>query len=60
MKQLTDLQYGILMQALETAKYEIGEDTFIDPYDNEQEITNDQAMQAILEIEDMHITHFTS
>lgn len=44
---LTDLEYGVIMQAINNAKNEIAEDTFIDPYDNEFEVTNEQCLDAI-------------
>lgn len=47
MMQLTQLEYSVLMQAIENAKNEVEEDTFIDPYSNEDNLTNKQVMEAL-------------
>lgn len=47
----TQLEYGVLMQAIDNAKNEIAEDTFIDPYSNEEGLTNEQALEALLSAE---------
>ena len=49
---LTELQYGVIMQAIENAKNDVGSDDFIDPYSNEEEVTNEQVMEALLQVED--------
>ena len=50
--KLTDLEYGVIMQAINNAKAEIADDTFIDPYDNEGNVTNEQALAALDSAED--------
>lgn len=49
---LTTLQYGVIMQAIDNAKNEIAEDTFIDPYNNEDGVTNEQCLEALEQVED--------
>lgn len=52
MKQLTDMEYGVLMMAIDHAKNAIAEDEFIDPYGNEDELTNELALKALESAED--------
>ena len=59
MFKLTNLEYGNLMQAINNAKNEIAEGTFIDPYNNEEGITDDQAMESLISAEKKLITQFT-
>jgi hypothetical protein len=47
MKNLTELEYGVLMQAINNAKAEIADDNFIDPYNNEEGHTNEQVLAAL-------------
>lgn len=49
--QLTSIQYNAIMMAINNAKAEIAADTFIDPYDNHNEYTNEQMRQALEEVE---------
>lgn len=57
--KITDLEYGVIMQAIQNAYNEIAEDTFIDPYDNEEKVTNEQAENALKSIEAKLIKEFT-
>ena len=47
MKHFTEIEYGVLMQAIDNARNEVAEDTFIDPYNNEEGVTNEQVMAAL-------------
>lgn len=47
MQKFTALEYGVLMQAINNARNDTTEDTFIDPYDNEQGVTNAQVLDAL-------------
>jgi len=51
--KLTKLQYGVIMQAIGNAKAEIADDTFIDQYDNENEYTNEELGQALMQAEEI-------
>ena len=44
---LTTLEYNVLMQAINNARDELLDDTFIDPYNNEEGYTNEVLMQAL-------------
>ena len=58
MPKLTNLEYSLAIQAIQNALAEIADDTFIDPYNNEQNITNDQAKAALLSVENkLHKAH---
>lgn len=59
MKKLTELEYGVLMQAINNAKAEIADDNFIDPYDNEEKVTNEQALEALNSAENKLIEAYT-
>ncbi len=50
--RLTDLEYGVVMQAIENAKNTIAEDEFIDPYNNEEGYTNEILLKALESAED--------
>ena len=58
MQKLTPLEYGIIMQAINNAKCGIAEQTFIDPYDNEDEITHEQASDALHSVETKLQAHY--
>ena len=58
MEPLTHLEYGNVIQAIQNALAEIEDDTFIDPYNNEENITNDQAKAALLSAEAKLQAHF--
>ena len=46
--QLTEIEYNVVMQALNNAKDEIHDDEFIDPYsENADMYTNEELLQAI-------------
>ena len=48
MEKFTQLEYGVIMQAIENAKEAIAGDEFIDPYaENEEGYTNDDCMKAL-------------
>lgn len=50
--QLTDIEYNVVMQALNNAKAEIHDDNFIDYYsENADMYTNEQLLQAIESVE---------
>lgn len=51
MKKLTDLQYNVLMQAINNAKNACDDGEFIDPYDNEEQITHEECKLALLQAE---------
>lgn len=53
MEKLTDLQYSVLMQSIAIAKNMIDEGEFIDPYNNEEGVTDEDCKKAILEAEDL-------
>lgn len=46
-----DIEYGVIMQAIDNAKNEIAEGTFIDPYSNEEGVTDEQALAALVRVE---------
>lgn len=50
--KLTALEYGVLMQALNNAKSEMVDGTFFDPYNNEENLTEEQVAQALETVED--------
>lgn len=47
MKQLTEIEYNVLMKAIDIAKNAIADDAFIDPYNNEEGYTNDILLEAL-------------
>lgn len=55
--KLTDLEYGVIMQAIELAKDSISEGNFIDPYNNEEGITDTMAFEALIKAELKLITN---
>lgn len=44
---LSVIEYNVLMQAINNAKDEIANDTFIDPYNNEEGYTNETLLKAL-------------
>ncbi len=58
MEKLTDLEYGVIMQSIFNAKCSIADDEFIDPYDNEFEVTNEQALTALTSAENKIMAEF--
>lgn len=53
MLKLTEIQYNVIMQAINNAKNEIAEDTFIDPYGEIPEgYNNDSLSKALHEVEE--------
>ena len=54
MQKLTELQYSVIMEAINNAKSAIHDDEFIDPYgDNPNEYTNEQCLTALDEVENL-------
>jgi hypothetical protein len=58
MQKLTDLEYNVLMRAIEIANAEMDDNTFIDPYDNELEVTNSNAREALRTAENKIMAHY--
>lgn len=57
--ELTTLEYGVIMQAINNAKNEIEEDTFIDPYaENIEKYTNEDCLKALESVENKIINAF--
>lgn len=57
MKNLTSIQYNVIMQAINNAKIAIHDDEFIDPYGETTEgINNESCLQALNEVENMIIS----
>lgn len=52
MKQLTEIEYNVLMKAIDNAKNAIADDAFIDPYNNEEGYTNESLLKALESAED--------
>ena len=49
---LSDLEYGVIMEAINNAKNAIAEDTFIDPYaENAEKYTNEDCLKALESVE---------
>jgi hypothetical protein len=57
--QLTDLEYGVLMQAIQDAFNTIADDNFIDPYSNDEGYTNEQVYEALKSVENKLIDLWT-
>jgi len=52
MKQLTDLEYGVLMQAIQNAQEAHAENEFVDPYaENEEGYTDEDIANALKSVE---------
>lgn len=47
MKQLSELEYNVLMASIQLGYDAIADDTFIDPYNNEEGYTNEQMFEAL-------------
>ena len=58
MPKLTTLQYGVIMQAIYNAKCAIADDEFIDPYNNEEGLTNDDVLKVLNEAEAIIVSEF--
>lgn len=51
---LTSIEYDVIMQAINNAKAEIADDTFIDPYaENPDGYTNETLLAALERVEDI-------
>jgi hypothetical protein len=57
--QLTHIEYGVIMQAIENAYAEIAENNFIDPYNNEEKVTNEEVFNALKSVEKKIHAEFT-
>lgn len=48
---LSSIEYNVIMQAINNAYDALDEDTFIDPYGNEDDYTNDTLRAALENVE---------
>jgi hypothetical protein len=59
--ELTELQYNVIMQAINNSYHEISEGNFIDPYSDEANMyTDEQLTEALKGVEIKLITLYTS
>ena len=49
--KLTTSEYGVLMMAINNARIAVEEGTFIDPYDNDEVMTNEQVDEMLKSVE---------
>ena len=49
--QLSSIEYNVIMQAINNAYDALDEDTFIDPYGNEDDYSNDTLREALERVE---------